>query len=163
MKTLWTPWRMEHVKNDTPEEGCIFCSKLPAKHNKEQLVLFNDTHTIILLNRFPYANGHLLVAPRKHTDCISTLNESEGQSLFKKVQQSTSILKTTLECHGINIGLNIGEDAGAGIADHVHFHLVPRWRGDHNFMTVLNDVRTIPEHIENTYDALLPHFMSLTK
>lgn len=162
MNNLWTPWRMEHVTGSAHvEEGCLFEPKGSAKYDKSRLLLYRDEHCVILLNRFPYTNGHLLVAPKTHVGCLTELNEQEAAKLMDMVQKSCAILKKTFSPDGINIGCNIGEDAGAGIADHLHFHLVPRWRGDNNFMTVLAEIRTIPEHIEKTFDRLLPEFQSI--
>ena len=162
MKTLWTPWRMEHVTGNSPRiDGCLFEPAGTCLQSKDKLLLLRTPETIVLLNRFPYTNGHLLVAPTRHLSCISELTPGENIALFDMVQKSTSILKTLLQPDGFNIGCNIGATAGAGIADHLHVHIVPRWDGDHNFMTVLDDVRTIPEHIENTFDSLSPSFKSL--
>ena len=124
-------------------------------------MLHRDSTTIVLLNRFPYTNGHLLVAPVRHVACITQLNADEATALMQMIRQCTEILKKHLHFDGVNIGCNIGEPAGAGLADHLHFHLVPRWHGDHNYMTVVADIRTIPEHIEQTYDRLLPDFLEL--
>lgn len=162
MKTLWTPWRMEHVTdNSPPVDGCLFEPPGTCLQSKKLLLLLRTSETVVLLNRFPYTNGHLLVAPTRHLSCISELDLSENAALFDMVQKSTSILKEHLQPDGFNIGCNVGATAGAGIADHLHIHIVPRWDGDHNFMTVLDDVRTIPEHIENTFDSLAPTFESL--
>jgi ATP adenylyltransferase len=115
------------------------------------------------LNRFPYTNGHLLVAPLRHVPCITELTRQERGALLETVSDCTDILKKKLQPDGFNVGINIGSEAGAGIGDHLHFHIVPRWRGDHNFMAVLAEVRAIPEHILTTYDNLLPQFKQLYK
>ncbi len=162
MKTLWTPWRMAHVLGKVPrEEGCLFEPPGEEKSIKEHLLLFRDSTTVVLLNRFPYANGHLLVAPRKHVACLTELLPDEATALMSMLQKCCAILNNHFACDGMNIGCNIGEPAGAGIADHLHFHLVPRWSGDHNYMTVIAEIRTIPDHIENTFDQLLPKFKEL--
>lgn len=162
MKNLWTPWRMEHVTGEAePLTGCLFEPSVTAPFDKERLILLKSDHVIILLNRFPYTNGHLLVAPEKHVPCLTDLSPDESAYLMNMVRASTRILKTVLAPDGFNIGLNIGEHAGAGIADHLHFHIVPRWKGDHNFITVLGEIRTIPEHLEKTFDKLLPSFKDL--
>ena len=162
MKTLWTPWRMDHVTGKIPrEDECLFEPETRYSHDKTSLLLTRTKATIVLLNRFPYANGHLLVAPVRHVACITELNFSENSQLMEMIKQSAIILKKNLTPDGLNIGCNIGATAGAGIADHLHFHLVPRWDGDHNFMTVLGDIRTIPEHIEATFDRLLPDFLKI--
>jgi len=163
MKTLWTPWRLEHVLGKAAKPvGCLFEPEGDdEKARKEALLLFRNPEVVVLMNRFPYANGHLLVAPVRHLSCITELTKSENYALMEMVKQATAILKKHLKPDGFNIGCNIGATAGAGIADHLHFHIVPRWDGDHNFITVLADLRTIPEHIDATFDRLLPDFSDL--
>ena len=162
MKTLWTPWRMEHVCGNAPRyTGCLFEPSGEASFSREHLLLFRDELTVILLNRFPYANGHLLLAPRRHVADLIDLNAAEQLRLMELLSSSCSIVRRRLRAHGINVGLNLGKVAGAGIADHLHFHLVPRWEDDHNFITVCADIRTIPQHIEQTFDLLLEDFQQL--
>jgi ATP adenylyltransferase len=162
MKTLWTPWRIEHVLGKAPKaERCLFEPAGECLSNKEELLLFRNRDVVVLLNRFPYTNGHLLIAPVRHASCITDLSPSEHLALMEMVSKATAILKEHLKPDGFNIGCNLGSEAGAGIADHLHFHIVPRWQGDHNFISVLADVRTIPEHIETTFDKLLPDFSAL--
>ncbi len=162
MKNLWNPWRMEHVTGKTQKvAGCLFEPPGNYRQDKEYLLLYRDSDTVVLLNRFPYANGHLLVAPVRHVGCITDLSDKENCALSCIVKKSAAILKAHLNPDGLNIGCNIGGAAGAGIADHLHVHIVPRWDGDHNFMTVLSEIRTIPEHIEHTFDALSPFFNNL--
>lgn len=161
MKSLWAPWRIEHVLGNTESlSGCLFEPPGSENHSKQHLLLYRNSHALCLMNRFPYSNGHLLVAPTKHVSCITELAPPETGHLMELVSQATSILRAQLNPDGFNIGLNIGSEAGAGISDHLHVHIVPRWQGDHNFITVLADVRTIPEHIEKTFDRLLPEFQS---
>lgn len=163
MKNLWTPWRLEHVLGNVPkQQGCIFEPPGTDCYDKKNLLLYRDRYCIVLLNRFPYSNGHLLVAPACHVANLTELNEIEASKLMVIIQKSTEILEHHLHFDGINIGCNIGEPAGAGISDHLHFHLVPRWTDDHNFMTVIADIRTIPEHIEHTFDKLLPDFLKIS-
>ncbi|MDH3359842.1 MAG: HIT domain-containing protein, partial [Desulfobulbaceae bacterium] len=130
-------------------------------HAKEELLLYRDQLVSILMNRFPYANGHLLVAPTRHVADLTELTDAENAAIMRIIQKSVTILRAHMMPNGFNIGLNLGETAGAGIAAHLHWHIVPRWDGDHNFMTVLADVRTIPEHINNTFDRLLPDFQAI--
>jgi ATP adenylyltransferase len=113
---------------------------------------------MVLMNRFPYNNGHLLVAPVKHVSGLEQLNNKETLDLLLMVRKTVEILKEVMNPEGFNVGLNLGAVAGAGMEEHMHFHIVPRWKGDTNFMTVLGDVRVIPEHIRNTYEKLLPHY-----
>lgn len=164
MKSLFAPWRMDYILgNEGREPGCFFCNKKETPYDKAGLILFRDDQSVILLNRFPYANGHLLVAPKRHVADITDLSDNENTALIKKVKVSVAILRHHLQPDGINIGLNLGEVAGAGRADHLHYHIVPRWEGDHNFMTVLADVRSIPDHIDNTFDMLLADFQNIKK
>ncbi len=157
MKTLWNPWRQEHVLGRAEKyDFCIFEPPTTERHNKKYLLLYQDDTTVVLLNRFPYANGHLLIAPRRHIADITELSPEENSAIMLLLQQSTAILRRHLHCDGINIGCNL-----AGIAGHLHFHLVPRWQGDHNFIAVIGEVRTIPIHIERTFDQLLPDFQQL--
>lgn len=153
---------MEHVLGRAPKvDGCLFEPAGDTCSSKDDLLLYRDTLVIVLLNRFPYANGHLLIAPVRHVACLTELSAAEAHALTDMLCQATSLLKHHFTPDGVNIGCNIGAAAGAGIADHLHYHLVPRWHGDHNFMTVLADVRTIPEHIEASFDCLLPYFSKL--
>lgn len=167
MKTLWTPWRMSYIRGEEGRgPGCIFEAGIDQpglSHDKVGLLLFRDKFTVVLLNRFPYANGHLLVAPVRHVADIEDLEVDESAALINMVQQAVGILRKHFAPDGLNVGLNLGAVAGAGLADHLHFHVVPRWQGDHNFMTVLAEVRTIPEHIERTFDLLLPDFKELAQ
>lgn len=163
MKNLWTPWRMTYIEGqDIKSVACIFDRNPTAVHDKEGLILRRHGLTVVLLNRFPYANGHLLIAPSRHVADIADLTAAENGELMRAIQQSVAILRKHLQPAGFNIGLNLGAPAGAGIAEHLHFHIVPRWEGDHNYMTVLAEVRTIPQHIEQTFDRLLPDFQDLT-
>ncbi len=159
MKTLWTPWRMEHVEGSAKRtDGCIFEPPGDAASDKQHLLLYRDLALVVLLNRFPYANGHLLVAPRRHVAEITDLTGEEQAALMALLGFASELLRLRFDAKGINIGLNLGACAGAGIPGHLHFHVVPRWPGDHNFMTVLADIRTIPQHIERSFDLLLPDF-----
>jgi len=157
MKTLWAPWRMEYILNSTKEKGCIFCpngKETPA----DRLLLFEGNLSLVIMNKYPYINGHLLVAPLKHAASLNQLDSKEKIALMNMVDHSMTILKKTMNPEGFNVGLNLGKVAGAGIEDHLHFHIVPRWNGDTNFMTVFGDLRVIPEHMEQTYQRLLPLF-----
>ncbi len=159
---LWTPWRMEHVLGRAEKvTGCLFEPAGDSSSDQDALLLCRDSKTVVLLNRFPYANGHLLIAPRRHLADITELSAAENQAIMTMIQQSCTILRRHLQPDGFNIGLNLGSIAGAGIADHLHFHIVPRWQGDHNFMTITADIRTIPQHISHTFKLLLPDFQQL--
>ncbi len=162
IKNLWAPWRMEHVLGRAEKvAGCLFEPPGDTPCDPEFLLLYRDSLTVTLLNRFPYANGHLLIAPRRHVGDLTELSQEENQGVMIMLQQSCTILRRHLQPDGFNIGLNIGTVAGAGIIDHLHFHIVPRWQGDHNFMTVTGEIRTIPEHISRTFELLKPDFQHL--
>lgn len=162
MNVLWNPWRMEHILGTAPKvQGCLFEPPGTDLQAKEHLLLLRDAFCVVLLNRFPYANGHLLLAPRRHLADLTELSQEENTHLMTMLGTCCTLLRTHLHPQGINIGLNLGAAAGAGIADHLHFHLVPRWQGDCNFMTVIAEIRTIPQHIEQTFDLLAPDFATL--
>jgi ATP adenylyltransferase len=164
MKTLWTPWRIEHVLGEAKKaDHNIFDPPVEGNNAKEHLLLFRNSTVVVLLNRFPYANGHLLAAPRRKVAEIVDLKGEEHSQLMVILGECTRILREVLNPDGFNLGCNLGEVAGAGIAEHLHFHVVPRWEGDHNFITVMGELRTIPEHIEATFDKLLPCFLALAK
>ena len=154
MKTMWAPWRMEYILGDK-EKGCIFCKALSEQDN---LTLYKGKQTLVVMNKFPYINGHLLVSPIKHISTLDQLSNSEMGTLLKTVEQSVGILKKVMNPDGFNVGLNLGKVAGAGVEEHLHFHIVPRWFGDTNALTVFADVRVIPEHLIATYNNLKPYF-----
>ena len=144
-----------------PKAGvCVFCDAL-KRDAREAMVLYRGDHSFLMLNKYPYINGHLLVAPARHAGCITELDADDNCTLMTMVAAATAIVKTHLNPDCFNIGCNIGAVAGAGIADHIHVHIVPRWDGDHNFITVISELRTIPEHIEATFDRLAPDFLDL--
>jgi ATP adenylyltransferase len=162
VKVLWNPWRMEHVTGAAPDPGgCLFDPPGRGSWDRKQLLLYRDRLVLVLLNRYPYANGHLLLAPVRHVGELSALGPQENLALMTMLQHCSRILSDRLRPDGFNIGINLGRAAGAGIDDHLHIHVVPRWEGDHNFMTVTAEIRTIPQHIEATYAMLLPDFQLL--
>jgi len=157
MKTMWAPWRIEYIL-DNKEEGCIFCRALS---DQDDLTLYKGKVTMVIMNKFPYINGHLLVAPIRHISGLNQLSPDEMRDLLVIVEQSVGILKQAMRPDGFNIGLNLGKVAGAGVEEHLHFHVVPRWFGDTNALTVFADIRVIPEHLETTYNNLRPYFTKL--
>ena len=154
MKTMWAPWRIEYILADK-EDGCIFCDAIDQQNN---LTLFSGEVTMVMMNKFPYINGHLLAAPVRHVSTLDQLSKTEMGELLSTVDQSVSILKSVMQPDGFNVGLNLGKVAGAGVEEHLHFHIVPRWFGDTNALTVFGEVRVIPEHIKTTYNNLKSHF-----
>jgi ATP adenylyltransferase len=149
---------MEYVGSDQANEGCIFCPGHDRSRDEKKLILYRSEWSIVLMNRFPYSNGHLLIAPLRHISSFDSLSPDEKLDLLNMVERSVSVLKEVMDPAGFNIGMNLGKVAGAGVEDHMHFHVVPRWSGDTNYMTVLGEVRIIPEHIQATYEKLLPFF-----
>jgi ATP adenylyltransferase len=154
---LWAPWRAEYLKRlDTGE--CIFCEPAQPVPDRERLVVFRGPRVFVLLNRYPYAPGHLMVAPYEHAARLSDLALEVQQELVRCVARCERIVEETLHPHGLNIGANLGVAAGAGFEGHLHVHVVPRWRGDTNFMTVVGDVRVISEELFRVYDELASRF-----
>ena len=148
---------MEYILSEK-EDDCIFCDGL-SKNN--DLTLLKSDDTMVMMNKFPYINGHLLVAPVRHISGLDELSKSEMAELLATVDRSVQILKQVMKPDGFNVGLNLGRVAGAGIEEHLHLHVVPRWFGDTNALTVFAEVRVIPEHIKTTYDNLKPYFDKL--
>jgi ATP adenylyltransferase len=140
------------------EQGCIFCARPGQSDLRQALVVARTAESIVVLNRYPYANGHLMVAPRRHAADLTSLEEPAYRELMEVLRRSIAIIGEAFDCEGTNVGLNLGRAAGAGIADHLHWHIVPRWTGDVNFMPMLADVRVMPEHLLTVYDRLRPHF-----
>jgi ATP adenylyltransferase len=163
MKALWAPWRMTYILSDHKAGACIFCPGDNRHTDESRLILHVGNLSMVIMNRFPYINGHLLVAPVRHVKGLASLSQEERLDLLTTVSHSVEILKRVMAPEGFNVGLNLGKVAGAGVEDHMHFHVVPRWNGDHNYMTVIGEVRVIPEHIEETYHKLLPCFKELSK
>jgi len=161
MKVLWAPWSMNYILSDGKEESCIFCPGKKRGKDEERLILHVSPQTMVIMNRYPYNNGHLLVAPVRHVSGLESLSDGETLELLQMVRRSIDILKEIMLPEGFNVGLNLGRVAGAGMEEHLHFHIVPRWNGDTNFMTVHGEVRVIPEHLKETYKKLRPHFDKL--
>ena len=160
MKVLWAPWRMEYILGEDKPKGCIFCP-WPEEDLAERLVLFSGRLTRVMMNKYPYINGHLLIAPLRHVPELADLNTEELLDLQIKLKHALAILRQVMRPDGFNVGLNLGLVAGAGVEDHLHFHIVPRWGGDTNFMTVFADVRVVPEHLEASFDRLVKHFTDI--
>ena len=159
MERLWAPWRMEYILNPKPG-GCIFCLDNERDKDRENLVLHRSDHSFVMMNRYPYCNGHMMVSPYRHISDLEKLKSEEMLDLFATVALCTRVLSDKFAPQGFNVGINLGKAAGAGIDDHLHLHIVPRWIGDTNYMTVIADVRVMPENILATYDKLLPGFLA---
>jgi ATP adenylyltransferase len=149
-KPLWAPWRLEYVGGADEQEGCLFCKAVESEDDEAALVVHRGRHAIVLVNKFPYASGHLMVAPRRHAGEFADLTDEVALELHRLAGQGIGALAQLYEPQGYNVGWNLGRIAGAGVVDHVHVHVVPRWAGDTNFMPVLADVKVIPEHLGET-------------
>ena len=151
MEQLWAPWRLEYIKSADEQSGCLFCAAAAADpDDAERLVVHRGTQAIVLLNKFPYASGHFMVAPVRHVGEYGELTDEEALELHRLASAGMGALAETYTPQGYNVGWNLGRIAGAGVVDHVHLHVVPRWAGDTNFMPVLADVKILPEHLEET-------------
>ncbi|MDL2266360.1 HIT domain-containing protein [Desulfovibrio sp. OttesenSCG-928-G15] len=160
MKQLWAPWRIEYILGPKPD-SCVFCLPEHTGEDEERLILFRGAYNFVIMNKFPYNNGHLMVTPYRHLMNLCDLEREESVEAMLLLQSCTGILQRHFSPQGVNIGLNLGEAAGAGIREHLHFHLVPRWNGDSSFMAVMDEVRVVPEHLASTYAALKPFFVGL--
>lgn len=158
MERLWAPWRLAFIESGEKPEGCIFCVFPAEDRDRERLVLGRTAHSFVIMNKYPYNNGHLMVVPRKHVSDFSELDEESFLDLQRLLQTSTQVLREVYGPDAMNVGMNLGKAAGAGIADHLHWHIVPRWAGDVNFMPVLAETRVIPEHLEQSWLKLRPAF-----
>ena len=153
MEYLWAPWRIKYIQRAT-EGGCILCQKPSENSDEANFILYRGQHNFIILNAFPYNPGHLMVAPYRHTASLQDLRDTEAKEHFEIIKKSLELLKEVMGPAGFNIGLNVGKVAGAGLAEHLHTHIVPRWQGDTNFMQVLADTKVIPEALGSTYRKL---------
>ena len=153
MERLWAPWRLEYITGEQIE-GCIFCVFPQQDDDRGNRILYRGKHAYVIMNAFPYSNAHLLIPPYRHVADLSELTDEESLDVMRLAQMSIRVLKEAVRPDGLNIGVNQGTAAGAGIADHIHMHIVPRWNGDTNFMPVFADVKVIPEALEATYDKL---------
>jgi len=155
MRTLFTPWRYAYITRTSPEPGCFFCAAAHTPdEDAERLVVARGRHHLLMLNRHPYSNGHLMVAPFAHLSTPRDAGEEVQRELWPLVLKAQSALERAYRPHGFNLGMNLGTCAGAGVPGHYHFHVVPRWNGDTNFMTVLADTRLVPEDLETARERL---------
>lgn len=158
---LWAPWRMEYILDDKKPDDCIFCTKPEDENDRENLILHRGEKIFIMMNRYPYNNGHLLISPYNHVSDVDSLSDEEMLEISQVTKRSVKILKEVMHPEGFNLGINMGKAAGAGIESHIHTHIVPRWNGDTNFMPVIADVRVMPELLDETYVKLYPLFKEL--
>jgi ATP adenylyltransferase len=157
MKHIWAPWRIEYIRAEKPA-GCILCDKPKENRDVENYILYRGKSNFIMLNSYPYNPGHLLIAPYRHIASPEELTDSERNEHYQLVSRSIVVLKEAFKPGGFNIGANLGKVAGAGIEDHFHSHIVPRWQGDNNYIPVLADVRVIPQALADTYKTLAGKF-----
>ena len=151
MNHIWSPWRMIYIQSHRQEAECVFCDELDHADSPENLVIHRDQHSYVILNRYPYTSGHLMVVPYTHQPALHDLEPETRAEMMELVNQAILVLQSVYNPHGFNVGINIGEAAGAGITEHIHIHVVPRWGGDTNFMSSLAQTRVLPESLDETY------------
>ena len=155
MKKIWAPWRIEYILQQKDDE-CFICKSISDKSEKDKknLLLYRGINSFVLLNKYPYISGHLMVAPNKHTSELTEISIEESSEMWHLVTKSIELLKKTINPDGFNIGMNLGKIAGAGLESHIHIHIVPRWAGDTNFMPILSNTRVMSQALEETYEVL---------
>lgn len=154
MDHLWSPWRFRHVSSSVQKSECVFCRLLPQANDQETLILLRNNHAFLILNRFPYTTGHLMVVANRHIATLTAAKPAELTEMMLMARESEKLLKKTYSPDGFNVGLNVGKSAGAGVAGHLHLHIVPRWEGDANAISVIGETRVIPEELATTYEKL---------
>ena len=158
MDWLWTPWRYRYVSKASPTDACIFCEKSAQNDDEKNLIIHRGERCFVLLNLFPYTSGHLMIAPYEHVDSLAKVNEDAALEMMRLARAAERHLRDTYKPQGLNMGMNLGECAGAGIAEHIHMHVLPRWIGDSNFMTTIGETRVMPEDLTETYRRLKAAF-----
>jgi len=161
MDRLWSPWRLEYVTGSKPEAGCVFCRAAASAREADSLIVFERRACYVILNRYPYNNGHLMVVPSRHVPSLAALTAEELHEMADLMQLTERVLDEAYRPQGVNVGINLGTSAGAGVLEHVHMHLVPRWSGDTNFMTVVGETRVLPEDLQHSAARLRPIFARL--
>jgi len=162
MKVLWAPWRMAYITQFRKPAACIFCAKARGHRDAANLLLHRGRHGFVMMNLFPYNSGHLMIAPYAHVGRLESLSDEHTLDLMKLITLSLRVLRAEIKPEGFNIGVNLGRVSGAGIAAHLHVHIVPRWNGDTNFMPLFAETRVIPEHLRTTYRKLRARFHTVT-
>ena len=162
IKHLFSPWRMDYVSKPSSKEGDVFLDALNSDNDRESLILFRGDLSFIIMNLYPYNNGHLMVVPYRKVNSMIDLNQNELSEIIKLSQNSMNIIKKELNADGFNFGVNVGKCAGAGIDDHIHFHVVPRWNGDNNFMPAIGNTKVVVQGLFDTYDVLYPLFQKIS-
>jgi ATP adenylyltransferase len=158
MEYITTPWREEYIKKLIKMKGCIFCQALKKKNDKQSFILYRGIHNFVLLNKYPYTPGHLMIAPYKHLASIELAEKEATDEMTELLKKCLTLLRKQYNPHGFNTGMNIGQCAGAGVADHYHLHIIPRWAGDSNFMPLIGNTKVVLEDLYTSYDKLLRYF-----
>lgn len=158
MNHLWSPWRMKYIESHNKEAGCVFCNAQAQTDSAENLIAFRGKNAYVILNRYPYTSGHLMVIPSKHAPNLEELDPETRAEMMELTSRCTTILREIYRTQSFNVGVNIGEAAGAGVLGHVHIHIVPRWAGDTNFMSSVGQTRVLPEALEETYQRVRQAF-----
>jgi len=162
LQRLWSPWRLAYVTGASEPQGCIFCR--PCDDGEQaRLIVARGRHAYVIINLYPYNSGHLMVVPTRHVPSLAATTAEERAEMMELTRRAEMALQEIYAPHGLNVGINLGRAAGAGVIDHLHIHLVPRWNGDTNFMTTVGDVRVLPETLEQTVDRLRPVFDRLAR
>ena len=161
METLWTPWRSTYLKTKGESGSCIFCKAAAGDKDEESLVVHRAEHCFVILNRYPYTSGHVMIAPYAHVSRLTAIPDAAAFEMMHLMRQAQAVIERTYQPGGLNLGMNLGEAAGAGIEQHIHMHVLPRWRGDANFMTSIGEVRVIPEDLDVTYQRIRSAFQEL--
>ncbi len=158
MEHLWSPWRYRYIVAADGEKGCVFCLALAKRDDRASLIVHRGERNFVILNLFPYTSGHLMIVPYEHTASLASADEATTTEMMEIAKQAQRAIEAEYHPDGFNIGLNLGRAAGAGVAEHLHLHIVPRWIGDANFVSIIGETRVLPEELETTFDRLKRHF-----
>jgi ATP adenylyltransferase len=158
---MWSPWRMIYIQDNQPKPGCIFCDVLSNSNLSQDHVVFIGQTVYVMLNRYPYTSGHLMIIPHQHAGGLDVLSSETRAEIMELTVRSMQVLTAIYHPDGFNIGMNIGKAAGAGIQDHIHLHIVPRWEGDTNFMSAVGEIRVLPEALDDTHNRLIEGWRTL--